>query len=305
VIEPTPCHRCGKPKDRDIKKARYCQACFDELRLAQDKTARERKLKPCQRCGGPKDRVARGTRLCQACHEDMQPIWQQRERERSVTKGAAQRRAAGIPQRNKKINADGDVWCARCTSYLPITRFQVLKSGPKAGTPSAYCRRCAKTYAHELRLKNAYGITTEQYENLLRIQDGRCAICRDRPRRYNLAVDHDHQTGKIRGLLCKRCNHDLLGTARDSIEILERAVCYLESPPADTSLPVVIHEDFERDVATIKRIGDRWAVMMDVERLADLIRDAGIRPDDITVIASEPLPPVIAALIRDALEEPA
>lgn len=256
--------------------------------------------KPCRRCGGPKDRGIRGAQYCNTCHEDMQPIWQQRERDRSLAKGREQRRSAGIPQRARKFNENGDVWCARCADYLPIHRFAVFKSGKREGQPASYCRRCSKAYAHAQRLKKIYGVAAEEYDRLLQIQEGRCAICRDRPVNRQLAVDHNHQTGQIRGLLCKRCNHDLLGSARDSVEVLERAICYLESPPADTNLPVVIHEDFERDAAFIRRFGDQWGVVMQVDQLADLLRESGISANDITITANEPIPPRLATLLREA-----
>ena len=81
-------------------------------------------------------------------------------------------------------------------------------------------------------MQKTFGITAERYAELLRLQGGRCAICRARPRSKRLAVDHDHQTGAVRGLCCKRCNHDLLGAAHDDVELLRRAIAYLEAPPA-------------------------------------------------------------------------
>ena len=47
-----------------------------------------------------------------------------------------------------------------------------------------------------------------------------------------LAVDHDHTTNAVRGLLCSKCNHELLGAAHDSLELLERAVAYLKGEHA-------------------------------------------------------------------------
>jgi hypothetical protein len=46
----------------------------------------------------------------------------------------------------------------------------------------------------------------------------------------------------VRGVICKRCNHDLLGAAHDDIEILKRAIAYLESPPADAVLGALLAE---------------------------------------------------------------
>lgn len=59
------------------------------------------------------------------------------------------------------------------------------------------------------KLMIRYGLTTAQYDQMLDRQDGRCAICRRQPRTKRLAVDHDHETGHVRGLLCDRCNRGL------------------------------------------------------------------------------------------------
>lgn len=55
-------------------------------------------------------------------------------------------------------------------------------------------------------LRKKFDMTVEQYEAMATAQDGRCAICRKEPKRYRLAVDHCHATGRVRGLLCPRCN---------------------------------------------------------------------------------------------------
>jgi hypothetical protein len=55
-------------------------------------------------------------------------------------------------------------------------------------------------------LREKYGITLEQYNELLDEQRGKCALCRKPPRKRFLAVDHDHETGAVRGLLCTPCN---------------------------------------------------------------------------------------------------
>lgn len=78
-------------------------------------------------------------------------------------------------------------------------------------------------------LKRKYGIDTIEYDRMLKSQDGKCKICgTDRPgikgRRF--AVDHNHVTGEVRGLLCLRCNL-LIGHAKDDIQILQKAMEYL------------------------------------------------------------------------------
>jgi hypothetical protein len=77
------------------------------------------------------------------------------------------------------------------------------------------------------RLKRRFGVTTAWYNEQLVAQNGGCAIC-GQPCQTGrvLAVDHNHATGAVRGLLC--ANHNLLlGKASDSIEVLERCIAYL------------------------------------------------------------------------------
>lgn len=78
------------------------------------------------------------------------------------------------------------------------------------------------------QLKRRFGITPEQYQELLDKQDGNCAVCGKHHSEFNkrLAVDHDHITSEIRGLLCFTCNHRVVGRHRDP-ELLQRAANYL------------------------------------------------------------------------------
>lgn len=76
-------------------------------------------------------------------------------------------------------------------------------------------------------LKTKYGISMNDYDELLRAQDFKCAICEETPIRRSLCVDHDHDTGAIRGLLCDSCNTGL-GRFKDSPEALRKAADYLE-----------------------------------------------------------------------------
>lgn len=78
------------------------------------------------------------------------------------------------------------------------------------------------------RLKCSYGITTAEYHRIFEIQGGACAICGKTPERDNrkLAVDHDHGTGKVRGLLCRNCNIGL-GYFMDNPTLTAKATKYL------------------------------------------------------------------------------
>jgi len=75
-------------------------------------------------------------------------------------------------------------------------------------------------------LKRRFGIILDDYNQLLYKQESRCAICLIKQDNRRFSVDHDHKTGKIRGLLCNKCNLGL-GNFRDSKTILEQAIKYL------------------------------------------------------------------------------
>jgi hypothetical protein len=78
-----------------------------------------------------------------------------------------------------------------------------------------------------------FGLTKEAYEALKKKQKNRCAICRGKQVKgwKNLAVDHDHKTGKVRGLLCNRCNR-VIGAMKDSPKLLWKAALYLRKAHA-------------------------------------------------------------------------
>jgi hypothetical protein len=79
------------------------------------------------------------------------------------------------------------------------------------------------------KLQKAFGIGYQEYLKMLEAQQGACAICgtTDTGKRKAFAVDHCHDTGKIRGLLCSNCNTGI-GNLRDDVELLKRAIQYLE-----------------------------------------------------------------------------
>jgi len=89
-----------------------------------------------------------------------------------------------------------------------------------------------KAWRRKKQLK-AYGLTDADYRAMVEAQASRCAIC-EQPERIvrngelePLCVDHDHQTGRVRGLLCRTCN-SALGKFKDSPEMLRRALAYME-----------------------------------------------------------------------------
>ena len=78
------------------------------------------------------------------------------------------------------------------------------------------------------RVKKEYGLTTEQVDQMMIMQDSRCGICKDVFNdTHHTQIDHCHTTGKVRGLLCINCNW-LLGKSRDNPELLREAANYIE-----------------------------------------------------------------------------
>lgn len=87
--------------------------------------------------------------------------------------------------------------------------------------------RAERDRAYGYRLRAKFGISIEQYLAMLRAQDSRCAICRTpQGEHVRLALDHCHASGKLRALLCSRCN-TTLGSVEDSAELLDRMAAYL------------------------------------------------------------------------------
>ena len=87
----------------------------------------------------------------------------------------------------------------------------------------AYMRQ--RMFLHNL--KKLYGMTLEQYQDLLAAQANRCAIC-NRLFKKTPLIDHCHKTGKVRGLLCRACNTGI-GSFRDDPTLTEAATRYLQN----------------------------------------------------------------------------
>ena len=136
-------------------------------------------------------------------------------------------------------------FCSRCNTLKPILDFGIKKTA-KDGY-QLWCKKCTSEYAKTYRkcrkdkvrqwgrrcdLKRDYGITQEDYNKMFEQQEGHCAIC-DKPERAKingrlkvLAVDHNHKTGQIRGLLCQVCNTRLAYI--EDLEFITKARIYLD-----------------------------------------------------------------------------
>jgi hypothetical protein len=137
--------------------------------------------------------------------------------------------------------------CFKCATHKPLSDFAKAKRN-KDGHQQ-HCKECQKLYQAAYRPKKLesdrrryhekkdewinwsylrkYGITLKYYNELLIKQGGKCAICRQKcSSGKRLAVDHDHKTGIVRGLLCGHCN-TALGKLHDSPEVIKRALDYV------------------------------------------------------------------------------
>lgn len=143
--------------------------------------------------------------------------------------------------------------CYRCNVEQPIENFSIDRRRKDGRYPA--CKECekarAKHYYHTQvivcperdnksktrdrvsALKRHYGLTIEDYDRMVQEQGGVCAICRNPESRstngrvHHLCVDHDHRTGAVRGLLCRRCNR-MLGVFKDDVTLLRDGLTYLE-----------------------------------------------------------------------------
>jgi hypothetical protein len=136
-------------------------------------------------------------------------------------------------------------WCLACASEYDKERHQKNQNESpeyraKAKTKSATWYRQNKEKAlarqREYNYLVKYGITVDQYHALVTHQGGGCGICgrpnNSDPRRQRFGIDHDHQTGNVRGALCDNCNRGL-GLFGDDPDRLQRAIDYLRAPPFD------------------------------------------------------------------------
>jgi hypothetical protein len=126
--------------------------------------------------------------------------------------------------------------CTKCDELKELSEF--YKSISKVSGIAPECSSCTRKFQQTTRthrsvqndsLKKRYGITADEFDRLLKTQNMGCAICKTtNPGRKNFGVDHNHETGEVRGLLCTKCNTGL-GALGDSVKTLESAIEYLKN----------------------------------------------------------------------------
>jgi len=143
--------------------------------------------------------------------------------------------------------------CSKCGEEKPRDQFHVSRQGKFGPVLKSACKDCgaaavrewysrnsdqSNTNRRRLQLKQNYGLTVEQYVDMLEAQGNACAICHQPERAvhgngtaFGLSVDHCHDSSDVRGLLCQRCNR-AIGLLGDDVELLRSAIAYLLNPPA-------------------------------------------------------------------------
>lgn len=129
-------------------------------------------------------------------------------------------------------------FCNRCKTSLPLDCYFLRKTG----TPYSWCKECSAKYGKKkygkpydkkrweewgrerYYLLKKYGLTQKEVDAMKEEQQHRCRVCGEKA---PLVIDHDHNTGKIRGMLCTPCNQGL-GFLQDNVNTLKAAIFYLE-----------------------------------------------------------------------------
>lgn len=129
--------------------------------------------------------------------------------------------------------------CTKCGKEKSLNDFYCRKDRYYTGVCKSCIREKQKIYPkskikypreyyRELEMLKKYNLSFQEYKTLYAEQNGKCAICRkaERELKASLHIDHCHESGKVRGLLCSSCNQGL-GYFKDNIELLQDAMNYL------------------------------------------------------------------------------
>jgi Recombination endonuclease VII len=194
--------------NNDVDGSRRCRDCGEWKPLEQFQTSTKRpsgRGSYCKPCFNKRTQESYAKRI-------------QRERDRSVL--------------SRRVVADGMKYCPDCRQEKALDQFPFNKSDSTGR--GGYCKPCHNARgqasrakhggARRYHLKRRYGIELEQFHELLAAQDGKCRICGTPDPMH---VDHDHLTGRVRGILCFNCNGGL-GHFRDDVTTMQRAITYLK-----------------------------------------------------------------------------
>lgn len=132
---------------------------------------------------------------------------------------------------NRSAHDGLNSYCRPCARQVGTDYYRNNRERCLSTQKRYHCNQPAQRKINDLKAK--YGLTADQYDELVRSQGNACAVCGKRRPGESSArgwfhVDHDHQTGKVRGLLCCHCNWGL-GNFGDSEDTLQKAIEYLRN----------------------------------------------------------------------------
>jgi hypothetical protein len=120
--------------------------------------------------------------------------------------------------------------CNVCKETKQVSEF--YPTYKKEGQLRASCKECTKLGTSAYQRQKKFGLSPSDFSEMVMKQNGACAICgctdTGSKRTASLNIDHCHETGEVRGLLCHSCNL-VLGHAKDNTEVLQRAIDYINS----------------------------------------------------------------------------
>jgi hypothetical protein len=129
---------------------------------------------------------------------------------------------------NKVRNQVWTLKCKHCGKEHTQNQREIRKNAHSMQCEHYHAPNYTGLDRRDVIIRNQYGITLAEYNTMLEAQDYKCAICgnEDEVEGRRLAIDHCHTTGKVRGLLCGKCNRGL-GLFYDNEELLQSAIKYL------------------------------------------------------------------------------
>jgi len=139
--------------------------------------------------------------------------------------------------------------CTKCSTVKSVNEYYLKNNKPRSNCKNCHALEAKPRYSQNkerynnyskkwykenpekvknIFLRNRYNITLEDFNEMLKNQNNTCAICKkDKQGERDFHIDHCHTTGKVRGILCYKCNSSI-GLLNDNIETLKEAIKYLE-----------------------------------------------------------------------------